>query len=130
AAGAGCEDPRAGQRRVQRQAHERTGCAARWIVRHAREPYPRDLSQFLSSRGALAVFRAAPRARRLKARSAWFAISVLAASPLNLLAAGLPGREAVPTVIVTPDEDSLPGDVDAASQGTIDKRQSDSRPFL
>ena len=47
-----------------------------------------------------------------------------------MLAAGLPGREAVPTVIVTPDEDSLPGDVDAASQGTIDKRQLESRPLL
>jgi len=55
---------------------------------------------------------------------------VAAAVPLNLLAAGLPGREAVPTVIVTPDEDSLPGDADAASQGTIDKRQLESRPLL
>ncbi len=31
---------------------------------------------------------------------------------------------------MTPDEDSLPGDADAASQGTIDKRQLESRPLL
>jgi len=52
------------------------------------------------------------------------------AVPLNLVAAGLPGREGVPVIIVTPDDNGFVGDADAASQGTIDKRQLESRPLL
>ncbi|TMI37321.1 MAG: TonB-dependent receptor [Betaproteobacteria bacterium] len=55
---------------------------------------------------------------------------VAVAVPLNLVAAGLPGREGVPVIIVTPDDNGFVGDADAASQGTIDKRQLESRPLL
>jgi hypothetical protein len=43
------------------------------------------------------------------------------------LCAGLPGRDAV---IVTPDQEGLVGDADAASQGTIDEHQLENRPLL
>jgi len=43
------------------------------------------------------------------------------------LGAGLPGREAV---IVTPDQQGLVGDADAASQGTIDDTQLENRPLM
>jgi len=55
---------------------------------------------------------------------------VAAAVPLNLLAAGLPGGEGVPTVIVTPDDNALVGSAGAASEGTADRRQLESRPLL
>ena len=44
----------------------------------------------------------------------------------NGYAAGLPGRDAV---IVTPGEEGLAGDADAASQGTIDEEQIENRPL-
>ena len=50
-------------RRVQRQVHVRPVRAARRLVRHAGQPHPRDLSQLLSARRALAVLGPAPRAR-------------------------------------------------------------------
>jgi len=62
-------------------------------------------------------------------KSSAIRLLVAAAVPLNLLAAGLPGREAVPTIIVTPDDNGLVGDVDAASEGTVDRRQLESRPL-
>ena len=42
------------------------------------------------------------------------------------IAAGLPGRDAV---VVTPGEEGLVGDADAASQGTIDDEQIENRPL-
>ena len=42
-------------------------------------------------------------------------------------AAGLPGRDAV---VVTPDQEGLAGEADAASQGTIDDEQLENRPLL
>ncbi len=42
-------------------------------------------------------------------------------------AAGLPGRDAV---VVTPGQEGLAGDADAASQGTIDDEQIENRPLL
>ena len=42
-------------------------------------------------------------------------------------AAGLPGRDAV---VVTPGQEGLAGDADAASQGTIDDDQIENRPLL
>jgi len=53
------------------------------------------------------------------------ALNVIA--PSLLLAAGLPGRDAI---VVTPDQEGLAGEADAASQGTIDDEQLESRPLL
>jgi outer membrane receptor protein involved in Fe transport len=53
-----------------------------------------------------------------------FLIAVLQAG--NGIAAGLPGRDAV---VVTPGEEGLVGDADAASQGTIDDEQLENRPL-
>jgi hypothetical protein len=47
--------------------------------------------------------------------------------PLAAAGAGLPGRDAV---VVTPGEQGLVGDADAASQGTIDEEQLENRPLL
>jgi outer membrane receptor protein involved in Fe transport len=44
----------------------------------------------------------------------------------NGIAAGLPGRDAV---VVTPGQEGLVGDADAASQGTIDDEQIENRPL-
>jgi len=44
----------------------------------------------------------------------------------NATAAGLPGRDAV---VVTPGQEGLVGDADAASQGTIDDEQIENRPL-
>ena len=46
--------------------------------------------------------------------------------PLLALGSGLPGRDAV---VVTPGQQGLVGDADAASQGTIDEEQIEHRPF-
>jgi outer membrane receptor protein involved in Fe transport len=47
--------------------------------------------------------------------------------PMLALGAGLPGRDAV---VVTPGQEGLAGEADAASQGTIDEEQIEHRPFL
>src|SRR5882672_4044971 len=63
-------------------------------------------------------------------RRAAAALQVLAAAtlldPQAVSAAGLPGRDAV---VVTPDQEGLAGEADAASQGTIDDEQLESRPL-
>ena len=46
---------------------------------------------------------------------------------LPALGAGLPGRDAI---VVTPGQEGLAGDADAASQGTIDDEQLENRPLL
>ena len=48
-------------------------------------------------------------------------------APLAAMAAGLPGRDAI---VVTPGQEGLVGDADAASQGTIDDEQLENRPLL
>src|SRR6267154_1028249 len=48
-------------------------------------------------------------------------------APLLALAAGLPGRDAI---VVNPDQPGLAGSADAASQGTVDEEQLESRPLL
>src|SRR6266446_8281913 len=48
-------------------------------------------------------------------------------SPQAASAAGLPGRDAI---VVNPDQEGLAGEADAASQGTIDDEQLESRPLL
>ena len=47
--------------------------------------------------------------------------------PLAAAGAGLPGRDAV---VVTPGQEGLAGEADAASQGTIDEDQIEHRPLL
>src|SRR5256885_13782562 len=42
------------------------------------------------------------------------------------LAAGLPGREGI---LVTPEQEGLAGEADAASQGTVDEEQLENRPL-
>lgn len=57
------------------------------------------------------------------------ALSALLATiiPASVLATGLPGRDAI---VVTPDQEGLVGDADAASQGVIDDVQLQNRPIL
>ena len=55
------------RRRTQRQVHVQPVRAARRLKRHAHRPHPRELPQFLSTRRAVAVQRAAARASRLTA---------------------------------------------------------------
>jgi hypothetical protein len=52
---------------------------------------------------------------------------LLLAIPLTSLGAGLPGREGV---VVTPEQEGLAGEADAASQGTVDEEQLEHRPLL
>ena len=59
-------------------------------------------------------------------RSALFSIAV-SLYCLTVLGAGLPGREGI---IVTPDQEGLAGEADAASQGTVDEEQIENRPLL
>ena len=47
-------------RRIQRQIHVQSICAARRIVRYAGQSHQGNLSQFLSARGALAIQRYSP----------------------------------------------------------------------
>src|SRR4051812_39496272 len=56
-----------------------------------------------------------------------FLLAILAVSVQHALGAGLPGRDAV---VVTPDQEGLAGEADAASQGTIDEEQFENRPLL
>ena len=62
-----------GGRRIQRQVHERAVRAARRLLRLAAQPPARQLSQFLSTRAALAVQRPAPRGGRMKPDLQWLA---------------------------------------------------------
>ena len=54
-------------------------------------------------------------------------LSLLLLCPLAAAAAGLPGREGV---VVTPEQEGLVGEADAASQGTVDEEQLENRPLL
>src|SRR4051794_5904924 len=54
-------------------------------------------------------------------------VAVMAAGTQHSLAAGLPGRDAI---VVTPDQEGLAGEADAASQGTVDEEQIEHRPLL
>lgn len=54
-------------------------------------------------------------------------VALLCVMPLVCFGAGLPGREGV---IVTPDQEGLAGEADAASQGTVDAEQLENRPVL
>ena len=47
--------------------------------------------------------------------------------PLEAAASGLPGRDAI---VVTPGQEGLAGDADAASQGVVDDEQLENRPLL
>ena len=55
------------------------------------------------------------------------ALYLLLAVPLSSPGAGLPGREGV---VVTPEQEGLAGEADAASQGTVDDEQLENRPLL
>lgn len=47
--------------------------------------------------------------------------------PLDAAPSGLPGRDAI---VVTPGQEGLAGDADAASQGVVDDEQLENRPLL
>lgn len=59
-------------------------------------------------------------------RSGWAAALALAVLQ-QVHAAGLPGRD---VIVVTPDQEGLVGEADAASQGTVDEDQLEHRPLL
>src|SRR4051794_332396 len=42
-------------RRIQRQVHDQSACASRWLLRDTARSYAGDLSEFLLSASALAV---------------------------------------------------------------------------
>src|SRR3954463_8201874 len=61
---------------------------------------------------------------RLPKRAGLFLLALLCA---GAQAAGLPGREGI---VVTPDQEGLAGQADAASQGTVEEEQLENRPLL
>src|SRR4051812_49294851 len=61
---------------------------------------------------------------RLPKRAGLFLLALLCA---GAHAAGLPGREGI---VVTPDQEGLAGQADAASQGTVEGDQLENRPLL
>jgi hypothetical protein len=62
----------------------------------------------------------------MQQRLGWIAALALALLQ-QVHAAGLPGRD---VIVVTPDQEGLVGDADAASQGTVDEDQLEHRPLL
>src|SRR3954469_11961135 len=60
-------------------------------------------------------------------RSALLSGAAIVLCSLPAAGAGLPGREGI---VVTPDQEGLAGQADAASQGTVDEDQLENRPLL